>query len=84
MTKKSNNKEYRIKVSGNDVINKVKDIIEAGNARSIIIENEKGNKIMEFTLTIGAVATILAPILAALGALTALATKCTIVVEKRK
>ena len=76
--------EEVFKVSGEDLIRKIKEIIREGNARRVIIKNEKGATIVEFPLTIGVVGTVLAPVLAAVGAIAALATKCTIVVEKRK
>jgi len=72
------------KVTGEELLSKVKEIIKEGNARRIIIKNEKDVTIMEFPLTIGAVGVILAPIFAAVGALAALATHCTIIVEKRE
>ncbi len=71
------------KVSGNDVISTIKRIIAEGNARRIMIKNEAGDTIVEFPLTLGAVGALLAPLLAAVGAVTALVTKCTIVVERR-
>ncbi|MBG0858665.1 MAG: DUF4342 domain-containing protein [Bacteroidales bacterium] len=70
------------KVTGDEILTKVKEIIREGNARKIIIRNDKDETIMEFTLTIGAIGVIVAPIFAAVGALAALATNCTIVVEK--
>jgi hypothetical protein len=78
---KSNHESFR--VSGDEILSKVKEIIKEGNARRIIIKNEKDEIIMEFPLTIGAIGVVLAPIFAAVGTLTALATHCTIVVEKR-
>jgi lipoprotein-anchoring transpeptidase ErfK/SrfK len=77
------NKTEEFKVSGADVVKTLKKIIDGGNARRIIIKNETGNTLMEFPLTIGAVGFLLAPVLAAAGAIAALVTKCTIVVEKR-
>jgi Domain of unknown function (DUF4342) len=71
------------KVNGDDVIGAVKKIIAEGNARRIIIKREDGTTLMEFPLTIGAVGAIIAPALAAVGAIAALVTKCTIVVERR-
>jgi hypothetical protein len=71
------------KVSGDEILSKVKEIIKEGNARKIIIKNDKDEIIMEFPLTIGAIGVVLAPIFAAVGTLAALATNCTIVVEKR-
>ncbi len=70
------------KVSGDEVLAKVKELIREGNARRIIIKNEKGEAIVELPLTIGAVGALLAPALAAVGAIAALLTKCTIVVVK--
>ena len=70
-------------VSGDDVVKTIKNIIAEGNVRRIIIKNEAGNTILEFPLTLGAVGFMLAPVLAAAGAIAALVAKCTIVVEKR-
>lgn len=71
------------KVSGEEIVKKIKEIIAAGNARKIIIKNEKGESVLEIPLTIGVVGTVLVPVLAAVGALAALLAKCTIVVIKR-
>jgi hypothetical protein len=80
-----NEKSYHesFKVTGEEILSKVKEIIKDGNARKIIIKNEKDEIIMEFPLTVGAVGVFVAPLLAAVGALAALATNCTIIVEKR-
>jgi hypothetical protein len=71
-------------VSGEKLVEKVKEIIAEGNARRIIIKNDKDEIVAEFPLTAGAVGLLLAPALAALGALAALLTKCTLVVEKKE
>jgi hypothetical protein len=71
------------KVSGGDVVSFIKRIIEEGNARRIIVKSEEGNTLVEFPVTIGAVGIVLAPMFAAAGAIAALVTRCTIVVEKR-
>lgn len=70
------------KVNGEDLIKKVKDIIAEGNARRITIKNKEGRSIIELPLTIGVVGAALAPLLAAIGAIAALVTECTIVVER--
>jgi hypothetical protein len=70
------------KVSGEDVIRTVKNLIKEGNARRIIIKNEEGKTMLEVPLTIGAVGALIAPALAAIGAVAALVAKCTIVVER--
>ena len=71
------------KVSGEDVLKKIKEILREGNARKIIIKNENGETLVELPLTVGAVGALIAPVLAAVGAIAALVAKCTIVVEKR-
>jgi hypothetical protein len=83
MTQKEKTNHESFKVSGDEILAKVKEIIKEGNARRIIIKNDKDEIIMEFPLTIGAIGVVLAPIFAAVGTLTALATNCTIIVEKR-
>ena len=72
------------KVSGDELLSKIKEIIREGNARRVIIKNENGETMIEFPLTIGAIGVVLAPVLAAVGAMAALLTDCTIVVEKRE
>lgn len=77
------NKKEEFKLSGDDIIEKIKSIVKEGNARKIIIKNENGETVAEFPLTVGAVGALLAPILAAVGAIAGLLTKCTLVVEKK-
>jgi len=77
------NKKEEFKISGEDITEKIKEIIKEGNARRIIIKNEDSKSVAEFPLTVGAVGALIAPILAAVGAIAALLTKCTIVVEKK-
>ena len=71
------------KIDGEQVVAKVKELIREGNARRITIKNESGESVLEIPLTLGVVGAVLAPILAAVGAMAALLTKCTIVVEKK-
>jgi len=72
--------EFRL--NGGEVLNKVKEIIHEGNVRRIILKDERGKTFMEIPLTVGVVGAIIAPILAAVGAVAALASNLTIVVEK--
>ena len=81
MPKKTKQEEF--KVSGDRLVKKVKELIKEGNARRIIIKNDKAETLLEIPLTIGAVGVLAAPIFAAVGALAALVTKCTIVVVKK-
>ena len=70
------------KISGNEILNKIKELIHEGNIRRIILKDESGKTFLEIPLTVGLVGAALAPILAAIGAAAALVTKMTIVVEK--
>jgi len=79
-----NFKKEEFKVSGEDVLKKVKELVRAGNVRRIIIKNEEDKTLIEFPLTIGVVGAALLPVWAAIGAVAALVTNCTIVVEKRE
>lgn len=70
------------KVSGEDLIRKIKDLINEGNVRRTIINDKDGRQLVELPLTIGVVGAVLAPVLAAVGAIAALVTECTILVER--
>ena len=84
MTENNQNPEQEeFKVSGDALMAKVKELIREGNARRIIIKNESGNTVLEIPVTLGAVGVILAPALAAVGAVAALLADCTIVVVKK-
>ena len=71
-----------VSVSGDQLLAKVKEVLHEGNVRRVSIKNEDGDTVLEVPLTLGVVGAILAPQLAAVGAIAALLTKCTIVVEK--
>jgi hypothetical protein len=71
-----------IKVLGHELVGMVKNLIHEGNVRRIIIKDEKGNTFVEIPVTVAAVGAIFAPVLAAVGALAAMAAKFTVVVEK--
>jgi hypothetical protein len=70
-----------IETTGDQVLATIKQLIEAGNVRRIRVR-QKDHIIAEFPLTFGVIGTVLAPIVAAIGALTAVLTECTIEVEK--
>lgn len=71
------------KVSGDEILKKIKEIIRAGNARRIIIKDEKSKILMEIPMTFAVVGTVFAPVLAAIGALAALVSECTITVVRK-
>jgi hypothetical protein len=71
------------KVKGEELLKKVKDLIHEGSIRKIIIKDDKGNTFMEIPLTFGVVGAVLAPVLAAVGALAAMASNFTLEVVKK-
>jgi hypothetical protein len=68
-------------VSGDKLVSKIKEIVHQSNIRRVSISNESGRVLIDIPLTLGVVGALLAPQLAAIGAIAALVTKCTIVVE---
>jgi hypothetical protein len=71
-----------LQVSGESLVAKVKELVHEGNIRRITIKNEEGKVLVEFPLTLGVVGAVLVPTLAAIGAIAALVTNCTIIVER--
>jgi len=82
--KTSNSYEETFHVSGEDMIKKVKEIMKEANVRRIIVKDKKNTVLAEFPLALGAVITVLVPVLAALGALAALLSECSITVVRDK
>jgi len=80
MTNQPRTEEFTI--SGDEVVAKVKELINEGNVRRLLIKNEEGRTMLEVPLTIGVIGAALLPVLAAIGAAAAIATRCTIVVER--
>ena len=75
-------KTEEFKINGDELVKKVKQLINEGNVRRISIKGRDGKAIAEFPLTIGVVGAVFAPVLAAVGAIAALVSECTITVEK--
>jgi hypothetical protein len=72
------------KISSENLLKKVKELIEEGNINRITIHDKSGKEIMSFPVTIGVVGVVLAPVLAAVGALAALIGECTVTVEREE
>jgi len=71
-----------LSLSAEDLVDRVKELIHEGNVRRIIVKNERGDQLLEIPVTVGLIGALFAPYLAALGVIAALATRCTIVVER--
>lgn len=74
--------EFR--VNGEDLLKKVKELIKEGNVRRLTVRDKEGKDLIVLPLTLGVVGIALAPMLAAVGAIAALVTECTIVVEREE
>lgn len=70
------------KVLGKELVDKVREMIHAGNIRRIIIRDGHGHTFMEIPLTVAAIGAVAAPVLAAVGAIAAHLADFTIVVER--
>jgi len=76
------NNEFKVK--GEDLLAKIKELIHQGNISRIIIKNEEGKVYLEIPVTVGLIGALLLPVLAAIGALAALAANFTIEVIKKE
>ena len=79
---KNTTKTETFEIKGEELLAKVKELIHQGNVRRIIIKDKSGKSLIEFPLTIGVVGALVAPVLAAVGAVAALVAECTITVER--
>lgn len=77
---KVRSEEFEVK--GEEIVAKIKELLHEGNIRRVIIKNEDGRTLIDIPLTIGVVGVLVAPQLAAIGAIAALLARGTIVVEK--
>lgn len=75
-------RKEEFKVDGEELLQRVKQLIKEGNVRRITIKTKEGKSLVEIPLTIGVVGVVLAPVLAAVGAIATLVTECTITVER--
>jgi CBS domain-containing protein len=71
-------------VSGNNLVDRVRELLHEGNVTRVIVKDEGGKTLLEIPASVGVVGVVLAPWLAALGVVAALATKCKIIVERRE
>lgn len=83
-TSSGRTKEESFKVNGSELVNRVKQLIHEGNVRKLTIIDKNGREMVKFPLTIGLVGIVAAPVLAAVGAIAALVTECTITVEREE
>lgn len=78
------NMKETFSLSGENLLKKIKELIAEGNIRKITITDKAGKELMSFPMTIGLVGALLAPVLAAVGAMAALVGECSITVERNE
>jgi hypothetical protein len=87
MTDDDNTHYEEFKVSGDDLLTRVRELIHEGNVRRVFLKNEAGETLLEIPLTAGLAVTVLtaalAPVLVAVGAIAALLGQVTVGVERR-
>lgn len=71
-----------VKVRGDELVSKLKELVREGNVRRVVIANEEGKTLIEVPLTIGVVGAVLLPVWAAVGAIAAMVADCTIRIER--
>ena len=81
-TKKTTTEVYS--VSSEELVRKVKELIHEGNVTKIIVKNEHNETLIEIPVTVGVIGALLVPLMAVLGVIAAMVTRCKIVVEKRE
>lgn len=69
-------------IDGDRIVEKVKELVSEGQVRRLVIKNQEGETMIDIPLTVGVVGALLKPKLVALGAIAAMVTHGTIVVEK--
>jgi hypothetical protein len=71
------------KVKGDELLGRIKELVREGNVRRVTIKNSEGKSLLEIPLTIGVVGALIAPVAAAIGAVAAMLTECSIEVTRR-
>ncbi|MBU7013439.1 MAG: DUF4342 domain-containing protein [Theionarchaea archaeon] len=71
-------------IDSDHLVEKIKELIHEGNVTRVIVKDENDKLLLEIPVTIGVIGVLIAPWLAALGAIAALATRCRIIVERKE
>lgn len=74
----------KYKVAGDKVISTIKELIHEGNVRHVVIKTDEGRTLIEFPVSIGVAGAVLLPVWAAVGAVAAIVTQCTIEIEREQ
>lgn len=74
----------QFRVSGDELVAKLKELVRQGNVRHIVIKNDEGRTLIEVPLSLGVVGAVLLPVWAAIGAIAAMVTRCSIEIEREE
>jgi Domain of unknown function (DUF4342) len=77
-----NTTKESFKINGENLLKKIKELIEEGNINKITIHDKSGRELLSFPVTVGLVGAVFAPVLAAIGAFAAIIGECSITVER--
>lgn len=83
-TRETRGRREEHRVRGEKIVAKLKELVHEGNVRHVVIKNDEGKTLIEFPVAVGVAGAILVPVWAAVGALAALVTNCTIEVEREE
>jgi hypothetical protein len=78
----TNTTKESFKITGENLLKKIKELVEEGNINKITIHDKSGRELMSFPVTVGLVGAVFAPVLAAIGAFAAIIGECSITVER--
>ena len=78
-----NVKTEQFTVDSEKLVEKVKELVHEGNVTRITVRDEKGSLLLDLPVAVGVVGIVLAPVLAAVGAIAAIATRCTLTIERK-
>jgi len=81
---KEKRRTEEVTVTGEKLVSTIKDLVHQGNIRRVTVKNREGESLIVIPLTLGVVGILLLPTLAALGAIAALVTECTIIIEREE
>jgi hypothetical protein len=76
-------KSEQFTLDSDKLVQKLKELVNEGNVTRIMVRDDKGNLLLDLPLTVGVVGIVLAPLLAAAGAIAAVVTKCTVTIERK-
>lgn len=76
-------KVEHLTLDSDKLVQKIRELVREGNVTRIVVKDDKGNLLIDLPVTVGVVGLVIAPLLAAAGAIAAVATRCTLTIERK-